>query len=57
MVLAVALSVRAADSVACFLWCPMTCPDSELYRPVLYCLVLYGRLWNVMSGRETRGDE
>ena len=57
MVLAVALSVRAADSVACFLWCPMTCPDSDLYRPVLYCLVLYGRLWNVMSGRETRGDE
>ena len=38
MVLTVALSVRAADSVSCSLWCPMTCPDSELYRPVLYCL-------------------
>jgi hypothetical protein len=36
----VALSVRAADSVSCSLWCPMTCPGNLLYRPVLYCLVL-----------------
>ena len=38
MMLTIALSVRAADSVSCSLWCPMTCPDSELSRPVLYCL-------------------
>ena len=25
---------------SCSLWCPMTCPDNLLYRPVLYCLVL-----------------
>ena len=28
----------AAGSVSCSLWCPMTCPDSEVYWSVLYCL-------------------
>jgi hypothetical protein len=37
MMLTAALSVRAADSLSCSLWCTMTCPDSELYRPVSYC--------------------
>jgi hypothetical protein len=56
MVLTVALSVRAADSVSCSLWCPTTLVRTVNYTG-RYCTVwFYGRLWNVMSGRETCGE-